>query len=73
MGAFVLGVEADLDWTNLKGNGSPATCPGLSRICFARLQYGEYAGNQKSDHRIRMEERKKWKQIAMAGKSRARP
>ena len=27
MGAFVLGVEADLDWTNLKGNASPATCP----------------------------------------------
>jgi len=27
----------------------------------------------KSDARIRIEERKKWKQIAMAGKAKARP
>lgn len=27
MGAFVIGAEADFDWSNLKGNGSAATCP----------------------------------------------
>lgn len=27
MGAFVLGAEADFDWSNLKGNASAATCP----------------------------------------------
>jgi len=40
---------------------------------YRKLQRELRAISAKSDHRIRMEERKKWKQIAMAGKSRARP
>ncbi len=32
-GALVFGVEADLDWTDIKGNVSSATCPGGGASC----------------------------------------
>jgi ribosome biogenesis GTPase len=40
---------------------------------YRKLQRELRAIAAKSDARIRIEERRKWKQIAMAGKSRARP
>jgi ribosome biogenesis GTPase len=40
---------------------------------YRKLQRELRAIAAKSDHRIRMEERRKWKQIAIAGKTRARP
>ena len=40
---------------------------------YRKLQRELRAIAAKSDARIRIEERRKWKQIAMAGKTRARP